>query len=57
MSASPKALRPRPLVLALSSLMLVSLPALAQESAPTSLQEVKVTGSRIPRAASKGRRR
>jgi hypothetical protein len=44
MSASPQALRHRPLVLALSSLMLASLPAFAQESAPTSLQEVKVTG-------------
>ncbi len=52
----PKALRPRPLVLALSSLMLVSLPAFAQESAPT-LQEVKVTGSRIPRASVEGPRR
>ena len=54
MSASHKALRPRPLVLALSSLMLVSLPAFAQESAPTTLQEVKVTGSRIPRASVEG---
>src|SRR2546427_9758392 len=54
MSASHKALRPRPLVLALSSLMLLSLPAFAQESAPTSLQEVKVTGSRIPRASVEG---
>ncbi|PAM39398.1 TonB-dependent receptor, partial [Acinetobacter baumannii] len=54
MSASSLALRPRPLVLALSSLMLASLPAFAQESAPTSLQEVKVTGSRIPRASVEG---
>ena len=53
----PKALRPRPLVLALSSLMLASLPAFAQESAPTTLQEVKVTGSRIPRASVEGPRR
>ena len=40
MSASHKAMRPRPLVLALSSLMLASLPAFAQESAPTTLQEI-----------------
>lgn len=54
MSAPHKAMRPRPLVLALSSLMLASLPAFAQESAPTTLQEVKVTGSRIPRASVEG---
>ncbi|KAF1016781.1 MAG: Vitamin B12 transporter BtuB [Stenotrophomonas maltophilia] len=46
----------RPLALALPSLLLAMAPAVAfaDEASPTQLQEVRITGSRIPRASIEG---